>query len=118
MNLETALWMEVTGEEEGDGDGTLMVLGSTGFLTQEAELSGTTLIYVCNGLNKISRLVILLTFWHRWTVGARFALNFYKHWAEIILLQLRGPLVMIQRQEGVNRGYPLLVVLYGITLIP
>ena len=39
----------------------LLALEATGFLTQDAEQGGTTIVDACNGLNKMSRLVILCT---------------------------------------------------------
>ena len=55
---------------------------------------------------------------HRWPTGARFAFNFYRHWAQILLRQPGELPVTILSQEGVTQGYPISVVLYGITLVP
>ena len=62
-------------EGEEGGDGTQRALGALEFLTQEAELSGTTLVNARNGFNKLRRLAILWTLWHRWPSGARFTFN-------------------------------------------
>ena len=51
--------MEVEGEVGGEGEGTLKALGATGFLTEEADPSGTTLVDACNGFNKLIHLEIL-----------------------------------------------------------
>ena len=61
QNLKMALEMEVETVKEGyiEGEGTLLELGATGFLMQEAETGGTILLDVCNGFNKLSRLEIL-----------------------------------------------------------
>ena len=40
------------------------------------------------------------------------------HWAQLILLQPGEPPVTILIQEGVTQGYPVSMVLYGITLDP
>ena len=48
----------------------------------------------------------------------RFALNLYRHGAQILLRQPGEPPVTILSQEGVNQGDLLLVVLYGINLVP
>ena len=64
------------------------------------------------------RLAMLWTVRHFWLVGARFAFNFYRHWAQLLLSQTGEPPVIILIREGVTQGYPLLVALYGITLVP
>ena len=76
------------------------------------------LVDVCNGLIELSRLAMMWTVWHRWLAGARFALNFYRHWLQLLLRQMGDPPVTILIQEGVTQGYPLLVGMYGITLVP
>ena len=86
-NLETALEMEEEEEEEGEGEGNLMSLEATWLLTQEADPSGTTLVDACNGFNELSHLVMLWTVRHCCLAGARFAFNFYKHWAQLLLRQ-------------------------------
>ena len=87
-------------------------------LTQDADPSRTTLVDVCNGLNELIRLSILWTVRHHWLTGARFALNFYRHWEQLLLCQPGGPPVTILIQEGVTHGDPLSILLYGITLVP
>ena len=63
-------------------------------------------------------LVMLWTVRHRWTAGVRFLFNCYKHYAQLLLFQSGHPPVTLLSQEGVTKGYPLLVVLYVITLTP
>ena len=87
-------------------------------LTQDADPSGTTLVDVCNGLNELIRLSILWTVRHHWLTGARFALNFYRHWEQLLLCQPGEPPVTILIQEGVTHGDPLSMVFYGIPLAP
>ena len=41
-----------------------MALEAIGIITQDADPGGTTLVYSCNGLNKMSRLVMLLMVHH------------------------------------------------------
>ena len=85
-----ALEMQVEEDEgsvgEEGGGGTQQAVEALEFLTQEAESSGTTLIDARNGFNELSRLAVLWTVRHRWTAGARFAFNLYKHWAQLQLL--------------------------------
>ena len=106
------------GEGEEGGDGTQRALGAPEFLTQDVEPSGTTLADARNGFNELSRLVMLWTVRHRWPTGARFAFNCYRHWAQLLLRQTGEPPVTILIREGVTQGYPLSMVLYGITLAP
>ena len=61
---------------------------------------------------------MLWTVWHCWPEGARFALNCYKNWAQLLLRQLGESPVTILSREGVTQGDPLSMVLYGITLVP
>ena len=97
--LKTSLQMEVEedrgSEGEEEGGGTQRTLVYLEFLTQEAEPSGTLLVDVCNGFNELSRLAMLWTVRHRWSVGARFAFNCYMHWAQLILRQTGEPPVTI-----------------------
>ena len=62
--------MEVEGDggrdgEEGSG-GTQQALEALEFLTEDAELSGTTIVDACNGFNELSRFAMLWTVRHRW----------------------------------------------------
>ena len=61
---------------------------------------------------------MLWTVRHRWPVGARFAFNCYRHWAQFLLCQPGEPPVTILSKEGVTQGYLILMVLHGITLAP
>ena len=120
--LAAALDTEVEEERdiEGgeDGGGTQRALEDLEFLTQEAEPSGTTLVDVSNGFNKLSHLAILWTVRHFRPAGARFAFNYYRRWVQLLLRQPGEPPVTILSREGVTQGEPLSVVLYGITLAP
>ena len=55
---------------------------------------------------------------HQWPSGARFAFNFYRHWAQLLLCQTGQPPDTILSKEGVTQGDPLSMVLYGITVVP
>ena len=61
---------------------------------------------------------MLWTVRHRWPDGARFAFNYYKHWAQLLLCQPGELPVTILIREGVTQGDPLSMVLYRITLVP
>ena len=73
--MEVVVVEEEGSEGEEGGGGTQRALESLEFLTQEAEPSGTTLVDARNGFNKLSRLAMRWTVWHRWPAGARFAFN-------------------------------------------
>ena len=51
-------------------------------------------------------------------MGARFAFNYYKHWAQLLLRHPGELSVTILSIEGVIQGDPLSMVLYRITLVP
>ena len=106
------------GEGEGGCDGIQRSLGAREFLTQEIQLSRTTLVYACNGLNELSHLSMLWTLRHHWTAGAMFVFNCYRHWAQLLLRQPGELPVTILSREGVTQGDLLLVVLYGSILVP
>ena len=97
---------------------TQQALEALEFLTQEEELSGTTLVDARNGFNQLSRLAMLWTVRYHWPVGARFSFNCYRHWEQLILRQPREPPVTILSREGVTQVDPLSMVLYGIILVP
>ena len=71
-----------------------------------------------NGFNDLRRFVIMWTVRHYWPAGARFAFNFYRHWAKLLLRQTGGAPVTILSREGVTPRYPILMSLYSINLIP
>ena len=137
LTIETAVTEEEAAEifkavqgmevEEGRGDSveveeevveTQKALVALEFLTQDTDPSRTTLVDACNGFNELSRLVIMWTVRHSWSAGSRFAFNFYRHWAQLLLRHPGDMLLTILSREGVTQGDPLLVVLYGITLFP
>ena len=47
-----------------------------------------------------------------------FLFNCYRHWSQLIIHQPGESLITILIQEGVAQGDTLLMVLYGITLVP
>ena len=56
------------------------------FLTQDIDPIRTTIVDAYNEFNDMSRLTMLRNVRHRWPAGARFALNFYSHWAQVLIL--------------------------------
>ena len=63
--MAEALRIEGVEDEENEvkegGGGNIRALEALEFLTEEAEPSGTTLVYACNGFNELSRLAMLWT---------------------------------------------------------
>ena len=76
------------------------------------------LIDARNRFNELSLLAMMWTVRHRCPAGARFTFNCYIYWAQLLLRHPGETTVTILSQEGFAHGYPLLVVLYGITLVP
>ena len=95
-----------------------MELGATCLLTQEAEPIWLMIFDACNGFIELSGLAMMWTVRRHWLTGASFAFNCYKYWVQIILRHPGEPPVIMLGREGVTKGDPLLMVLYGITLLP
>ena len=79
---------------------------------------GTALFDARSGFNELNRLVMLWTVFHCWPEGGRFAFNCYRYWAHILLRHPVDTPFIILGREGVTQGYPLLMFLYGIILVP
>ena len=75
--------------------GTQRALVALELLTQDAELSRTTLIDTRYGFNELSHLPMLCNVWHRWSEEPRFAFNCYRHWEKLLLRQPGEPPVTI-----------------------
>ena len=107
-------------EAEGGGGlgGALLALEATDLLTQEADPGVTALVDSHNGFNKLSHLVMLCMVRRIWPEESRFAFNCYRHWAQLLLCQPGDAPVIILVREGVTQGDYLLMVLYGVTLVP
>ena len=104
--------------KRGDWGGHLLALEATEILNQYYEADGTTLVDACNGFNGLSRLLMLWKVHHRWPAGERFVLNLYRHWEQLLLYQSGDAPVILLSQEGVTKGDPLSMLLYGITITP
>ena len=71
-----------------------------------------------NGFNELSRKAMLWTVRHRWSRGARFSFNCYRHFSRLLLRRPGGQAEIILSEEGVTQGDPLSMLLYGIALVP
>ena len=98
--------------------GNQRALGDLYLLTHDSDLSRTTPVDVRNEFNEMSYLAMLWTVRHLLPAGTRFAFNFYRHWAKLLLCHPGEPPVTILIREGVTQGDPISMVLYRITLVP
>ena len=71
-----------------------------------------------NGFNELSHFAMLWTVQHHWPAGARFAFNFYRYWAQLLLRQPGELPVSILSRYVVPQRNPLPMLLCGITLTP
>ncbi|MEM7495956.1 MAG: hypothetical protein AAF471_07510, partial [Myxococcota bacterium] len=72
-----------------------------------------------NGFNELNRRAMLWTVRHTWAAGARFALNCYRHSAQLIVRRHGGESChLLLSSEGVTQGDPLSMMLYGLALAP
>ena len=85
----------------------MRALEATGLLTQKADLSGTTVLDALNCIHKLIPMVMLWTVQHHWPAGDRFALNFYKHWVQLLIRQPGEPPVTPLIRKGVIKEDPL-----------
>ena len=80
----------------------MLALEAIWFLTQDMDPSGTTLVDVRNGFNKLICLMMLSLVRHCWPAGARFSFNCYRHWTQFLLCHPGDAPVIILVQEGVT----------------
>jgi hypothetical protein len=79
---------------------------------------GFLLIDVRNAFNELNRTVMLWTVRHEWPSGERFTINCYKHWSILVIRGNNGTGVFLFSKEGVTQGDPILMVAYGIGVLP
>ena len=82
------------------------------------ETESLTLIEPRNVFNDISCLVMLWTVRHCWPSGSRFALNCYRHEAQLVVRRPVALCHILTIREGVTQEYPLSMVPYGLDLLP
>ena len=79
---------------------------------------GFLLIDAQNAFNKDNRTAILWVVRHQWTSGIRFTLNFYFHWATLVIRAGDGMGHFLFSKEGVTQRYPLAILEYGLGILP
>ena len=58
------------------------------------------------------------TFIHVWPSGARFIFNFHRHCSSLVLRNGNGTASFMYIKEGVMQGDPLVIIAYGIFILP
>jgi hypothetical protein len=72
-----------------------------------------------NGFNEIHCYLMMWNVRHRWAKGSQFAFNCYRHCNLIIVRQGNGKTAnVIVHKEGLSQGDPLVMILYGVALLP
>ena len=82
------------------------------------ETESLTLIEPRNVFNDISCLVMLWTVRHCWLSWLIFALNCYRHEAQLVVRRPAALCHILMIREGVTQGDPLSMVIYGLVLLP
>ena len=54
---------------------------------------------------------------HKWPSGERFVFNWYRHWYNIGIREGDGAGHFLHSKEGVNQGYPLAMIEYGLGIL-
>ena len=56
---------------------------------------------------------------HEWPSGAQFTFNCHRHWATLVVQDSEdGSGHFLYSKEGVNQGWPLSMIEYGIGVLP
>ena len=79
---------------------------------------GFLLVDARNAFNEGNRYCLLWTVRHRWTAGARFAFNCYRHWSLLLVRGTEDAASFLHSQEGVTQGCVLAMLIYGIGMLP
>ena len=82
------------------------------------DTKGVAFIDSRNGFKKLFRIPMLCTVRHHWLLGEIFALNCSCHKALLVVHQPAALFHIIMIREGFTQGYPLLMVLYQLSLLP
>ena len=85
----------------------------------EQDPHAVQLVDAANGFNELSQKAMCWTVRHLWSTGARFSFNCYRHSAQLIVRRKNcAACEILHSKEGVTQGDPLLMVLYGLALVP
>ena len=103
---------------EADIDGAVHIISELWKEQEEEENWGFLLVDARNAFNEGNRICTLWTVRHRWTAGARFAFNCYRHWSLLLLRGKEVEATFLHSKEGVTQGDPLAMIVYGIGMLP
>ena len=79
---------------------------------------GLLLIDARNAFIEKNRTAVLWAVRFEWPSGARFAFNFYRHWATVVIRAGDGTGHLLFSKEGVTQGDPVDMVVYGMGIFP
>ena len=82
------------------------------------ETESLTLIDARNVFNDLSCLAMLWTVRHYWPSGSIFALNFYRHEAQLVVRRPAALCHILTIRVGLTQGDPISMVLYGLVILP
>ena len=81
------------------------------------ETESLTLIDTRNGFNTISRLAMIWTVRHHWPLGSIFALNCYRHEAQLVVQRPAALFHILTIRERVTQQDTISMVLYVLALL-
>jgi hypothetical protein len=110
------LW-DIEREEGGDPPWVAEAKGGHVVNWMTTDRRGLTLVDARNGFNELSRYAMLWTARHHWSKGARFAFNYYRHYARC-LVRNPGSKPSLLSRDGVTQGCPQSRIMYGLSLLP
>ena len=79
---------------------------------------GFLLVDAKNAFNKINRFRMLCMVQHLLQSGARSIFNFYRRWSSLVLRNWNGTASILHSREGVTHGGTLVIITYGIGILP
>ena len=79
---------------------------------------GSLLIYTRNTSNEENHTVVLWVVRYEWSSGAQFNFKCYSHRAILVIRYNGGMRHFLQSKEWVTQGEPIVMIVYGIGVIP
>ena len=79
---------------------------------------GVSLVDARNGFNELKCLTMLYTICHLWSKGCYFSFNCYCHQLLLIVRNREKLATILHSKEGITKGDPLAMLLYGTALTP
>ena len=80
---------------------------------------GFLLIDARNAFNEENWTEIIWAVQHKWTSGAQFPFNCYRHWSTLVVRDTEyGSGHLLHSKEGLTQGHPLSMIAYSIGVLP